>query len=759
MRVLTSTPRIDTAPGGDVDVVVDVVNTSHVIDGVTARVIGLDPDQVTSTPGLLPLFPDSTGSLTLSVHVPQTFPAGRHPLTVEVASSIPTQRSEHLDLDLVVTPRPRVKARLQPSVRRSRRRGHYLVECLNTGNVPLTLALTADEPERTMRCAFSPPVLTVEAGTTGSSLLTIKAKRRLFGSDLDRPVRVEVVSEEHGVDDSVVAVLRQRPLIPRGLLTVAVLLCILGLWAGSFLLGLSKVFDGDPLTKSAPASFFLTAGDPDGMKRVASSLPGDVLAKGGTLPPGVGGGLSGTVTASSTGAGAARIVIEALRPTRDGLVLVASAATQADGSYTLLGLLPGGYYLRFSAPGYETSFYPSAGSQSGATTVPVRAGRIRARVDSNVVGLPASITGRVDPGETLSRPTTVVTARSLHSASTSPVASARTDADGRFVLPRLPAPGTYELGFTTPGYAPTTILSKVGGGQARSEPTVRLSAGDGSISGQVLQVDGSGAKAPLGAVTVTTTVEGQPATTATPTTGQVGRFSLTGLPTPGTYVLTFARPGFGATTRSVDLLPGQSSTLEVELRSGTGTVEGVVLDGAGADDVGLGGVTVTVGGTSTPLTTTTLTNGSVGSYALSGLAVPGSYTLTFSRPGYEPQTVPVRLDARAPAAKADATLTPGTGQLTGRVLGADGAPVAGATIAVSDGSEVRETTTVSTGAGGPGSYRVTGLAPGTWTVTVSGPGLRQQTALVTVAAARATCQNLRAVPATAPDPGDPVPCA
>jgi hypothetical protein len=641
VRVLTSTPRLDTTPGGRVEVHLDVVNTSSVIDGVTATVVGLDADQVVCKPALLPLFPDATGNLVLDLAVPPTFPAGRHPLTVAVSSSIPTQRAEHVDLDLVVAARPQLVLRTEPSLRRAHRRATFLVSCRNAGNVPLTLVLSAEDPERAVRTTFSPPVLTVEAGEVGSSLLTARAKHRLFGSDLDRAVRLTGTCEEHGLEATTDAVLRHRPVLPRGLLTVAVLLMILGLWAGSFLLGLSQVFSGDPLTKSAPASFFLTSGS-DGMRTVAASLPGDVLAKGGTLPAGVGGGISGTVTASSSGAGVGRIVVEALRPTDEGLALAVSSATQSDGSYVLLGLLPGRYYLRFSAPGFETSWFPTGRSEADAQPVTARSGRVEPGTDANVVGLPASISGRVDHGETVARPGTTVTVRSLNGTTTSPVATTTTDAEGRFTVAGLIAPSTYELGFTTEGYAPTTILSKVGGGQARSEPTVRLSAGDGTITGEVLADDGSGGTTPLGGVTVSTTQDGRTLTTGTPTVGAVGRFSLSGLATPGTYVVTFSRPGSGATSRSVDLAPGRSTTLQVRLRSGTGTVRGQVLDGARPGAGGLGGVTVTVGGTREPVTATTLTDGAVGSFALSGLPVPGAYTLTFSRDGYEPQTEPGR---------------------------------------------------------------------------------------------------------------------
>jgi len=752
VRVIPDSTSLRTAPGGQVELSLEVVNTSPLIDGITVRVIGLDPQQVSSRPPMLPLFPDATGRLSLFISVPPTFPAGRHPLTVELSSSVDAAHNEQVDIDLVVEPRPHLSLQLKPAVRRGYRRGRFHVECHNSGNVPLPTTLTAFDPDRLMRCRLSDEQLTIDPGAVASTMLSVRAKRRIFGNDLNRPITIQADAPELGVSAESIATLRQRPLIARGMLTVVILACIIAGWAGAFLLGLTKVFAQDPLTKSAPASFFVSASADQSLR--AASSPAGALAKSGTLPPGVGAGIGGTVTAASTGAAAGRIVVEALRPSRHGLVLEASAATQADGSYVLLGLLPGSYYVRFSAIGYRTSWYPTATTQAGAKLVSANAQLVTQNVNTNVVGLPASISGSVDPGDTLTRVRTVVTAVPLQGAASSrPVAKVTTDKNGNYTLRNLPAPGVYELGYTTPGYAPSTVVERVDGGQARSEPTVRLSAGSGTIAGVVSGDDGK----PLGNVTVTTTQAGQQFQTATPTLGEVGRFAFSGVPTPGTYVLTFSRAGFGARTIVVDLGPGQQQQkLKVTLASGTGTVSGRLTDALGK---GLGGATVTVGGTTAPVSTTTLTDGEVGTYAVSGLPTPGTYTLTFALPGYAPQTVPVNLTDANPKAQANAVLMPGVGSIAGRVVDDGGQPIIGANVAVTDGKTVLKTVTVGASGGTPaGGYEVDQLPPGTYTVTVTADGHQQETALVPVLAAASSCQNF-ALPAPGGTPKDPPSCA
>src|SRR5690606_28213177 len=110
------------------------------------------------------------------------------------------------------------------------------------------------------------------------------------------------------------------------------------------------------------------------------------------------------------------------------------------------------------------------------------------------------------------------------------------------------------------------------------------------------------------------------------------------LPTPATYVLSFAKEGFETRTSVVALGPGEAQTeLRVSLAGGTGTVSGSVVDPEGNP---IGGVLVTAGGAD-EVSTTTLTFGAVGSFVLSGLPQGESVTLTFTHPGYAPVSVPV----------------------------------------------------------------------------------------------------------------------
>jgi len=781
VRVTAGSTLVDLTPGSSTAVDLDVINTGPVIDGITARVIGLPEQQVSMKPPVLALFPEATGRLTVTLGLPTAFPAGRHPVTVEVHSRQDGVNPEYLDLDLLVPTRPYFALAVRPQVVRAHRGGRFVVTVTNSGNTRLEIALAATDPEKIITPRVTPERVVLEAGHSCDVLVEIRGPRMILGAEIDRPVTVtgtaivadiagrpiaaaagagELVGDpgtepadpgtepaDPGTEpadageepaDAAGAVppqvltitLRQRPWITRGMLTALILLAIIALWAAVFLFGLRQVFAADPPTKTAPASFFVAADivlvgavDP-----ATGPAPAGALAKDGSLPSGLGGTIAGTVTAASSGEPVGRIQVDALRPAADGsLVLSSSSATQADGSYQVAGLFPGGYLLRFAAAGFDPIFYPAAADQGGATPITVLSAQVTTGINVVISGQPASITGTVDPGDTLQPVVTTVTARATQGAAAGQdVATTTTDGANAYTLTGLPAPAVYELSFTADGYQPNVVQTTVDGAAGRLQPTVLLSAGPGQIAGTV--TDGT---SPIGGITVSTTVDGKSVSTGTPTTGEVGRFVLDNLPTPATYVVTVSGPGFGGSTVVVDLGPGQRrDDLAVGLASGTGQLSGRLV---GADGAGIGGAVVTVGGTPNPPTTNTLTAGDVGGFSLAGLPAGASLTLTFTKPGFAQTTVPVELGANA--APLTVTMSDSLGRISGTVRGADGAPLAGATVTATDGKRSWPVTSSSSSPGtAAGGYLIAQLPVGAYTVTATGPSTDPRTTLVTVTA-------------------------
>lgn len=786
MRVATEHRVVRVEPGASVDLVVDVVNTGDLIDGITAQLIGLPGATTTVEPKVLPLFPAAQGQIRLTVEVPATQPAGSHPVTVEVVSHGAGEVTQHVDVDLSVSARPGVRLGRTPQTVRSRRSGRFVLDVENTGNTALDVSLDAFREDTRTAARFSPERMRVEPGTTVPAILVLKGPRMVTGAEVDRTAtinltarRTNVISamqeteEEPELEASTVVVLRQRPLVSRGLLTALVLMAIVGLWAAVFLLGLTQVLSGDPLTKTAPASFFPASTDTGTDARpAAASEPAGSMPKDGLLPPGVGGSITGTVTAASNKLPVGRILVSAFR--EGSAKPASSAATQTDGTFALEGLFPTSYRLRFSATGFKPVWYPAATARAKATTVKVAAQAEAAGINAVVKGKPATVTGTIDPGSSVTPVVTQVTARPLDILTKSGrpagvAATVTSDASGAYTLSNLPAPATYELSFEADGYAVKKVTTTVSGGEQRLQPSVIPASAAGRIAGLV--TDGTSA---LGGVTVSTTVNGETLSVVTPTLGTVGTFSLGNLPTPGTYVVSFTAEGHGSDTQIIDLAAGQAVTdVKARLVEGTGSISGLLL---GPNGRGLGGATVTVGGAgldpaagadptgttgttgtttdpatpstvppSTVPTTTTITDGEqVGRFTISGLQAPGEYTLTFTLDGYSPQSIPVQLRKSGPSQGLEVTLTTRLGQLSGVVKQSSG-PAIGAVITASNGLETWTTTTGSAAEGtglADGGYRIDGLPPGSYHVTVTSPGKLQQTALVRVMPGVPTRQNL-----------------
>jgi hypothetical protein len=814
VRVNADIAQLDIAPGSQGDVTLNVVNTGTVIDGITARVVGLADEHVTARPTVLPLFPDSAGQLTLTLGLPQSFPAGRHPMTVEVLSRQPDSYPAYVNLDLIVPRSPALGLASRPELIRAHRTARFIVTVTNRGNVLLDVSLKVNDPEKLCAIGVQPAVMSLPPGGAAEAVITVRGRRMMMGTDVDRPLLVEATARaaapapvgypgdpevptdplpdlaEPGdgeqadpaaaepLVETTTITFRQRPYLTRGVITALILVAIVALWAAVFLFGLAKVFAGDPLTKSAPASFFAAtpasdaasasaapanatapaggggaangsaspgqstqAGPPSSgggsasgpgsgsQPAKANAVPAGALPKSGALPAGVGGTVSGTVTAAGSGEPVGRILVEALRVKADGsTVPAASAATQADGTYQISGLFPGPYLLKLSSDGViKPSYYPSAASPAKAKAITVAANTVTPAGGAMVTGLPATITGSVDPGDTTGKVTTTVSVVMLKQAAGQKISIPDvTTKDNKYTIPDLPAPATYQLRFTTPGYEVSTIQTTVAGGAQRYESTVVLNAGNVQISGVV--TDGTN---PLGGATVSTTVNGQQITTGTPTSGQVGRFVIGNLPTPATYVLTVSKDGYGQVSQVIDLAPNKPlNNMTIKLRAGSGVVSGRLADATG---VGVGGAAVTVGGMTDPPTTVTLTDGAVGTFRLTGLPTPGAYTLTFSKDGYADQTVPITLTDDAPLKPLTVTITKSVGSITGSVTDSNGAGLAGATVTATDGQKSWPViTTSNAGSGGVGSYTVADLPAGVYTVTAADSDGHSQTSIVTV---------------------------
>jgi hypothetical protein len=717
MKTELALSHLAVIPGRQGSVSVEVVNNADVIDGVTAIVDGINPDWVRLERPVVSLFPEASEQLELVFDIPKDCPAGDYLVIVRIVSTIADDRQSVHDFWLTVEPQLALTLALNPSIVTGGGEGAMTATVHNTGNAPIDVTVEALEPTREVDCITDPTALTIPQGEEALIDIHLHGPRPWFGDPRIRTIKVTAT-----VDDLVaeaVGTFRQKARIPRGLITALILAGIVLLWALIFLFVISGLQRRDPATKATGTSI-LTGLANFPLAAVASTA-------------------QGTVTASTTGAGIPRITVEALRITADGtLESVGSAATDDDGVYSLKSLIPGTYKFRYSADGYSEVWYSNGADASTAEPVVLAPKEVTSGLDVTLTGNAGQLLGTIAlppdaPAVTLQVTATLTDGPSDQTPFTTTVETT----NGQIDLSGLPTPGTYQITVTGPGFQTQQFNQTLDGGQASVINTVNVTAANGSITGTVL----NGAGQPLGGVFVTARSGNVELKTITPTAGNVGQFNLIGLVTPQTYVLTFTLPGSSSATAALDLGAGENRTgVVATLIGGSGTAVGTVVSSSGT---AIGGVSVRVQGDNFDSTTSTLTTGGpggdAGSFTMSGLPVPGNYTVTFSSPGLQTETLGVAYLAAGQQSVGTVTLLPDTAVIRGTVNGTSGG-LSGVTVTLSDGTTRTRVTTSATNPAG--AYAFAGAPPASYTLTFQAAGYNTRVVLVTVAAGDVLQQNV-----------------
>jgi hypothetical protein len=128
--------------------------------------------------------------------------------------------------------------------------------------------------------------------------------------------------------------------------------------------------------------------------------------------------------------------------------------------------------------------------------------------------------------------------------------------------------------------------------------------------------------------------------TTTLTSGSVGKYGVSGLPTPGRFTVTFRKDGYETATVDVDLArTGSAPSTNVTMASRSAILRGTVTGPTGP--IGGASITVTDGTTDRATVSASVPPGE---YALVGLP-PGSYAVSVRATGMVTQTVRVEVGA------------------------------------------------------------------------------------------------------------------
>ncbi len=661
MRLEVTPAELDATVGEPIVLQVEVYNSRSVIDGYRPTLLGLPGQPFTSEPPELSLFPETSGVMLVTFTLPPNFPAGPRVIGVKVASVVDPNESAAREVRLSVAPVSLATLTVEPLAVTAGKRAEFTLALANQGNVPLETPLRASDSLGKLGFRFTPPVLALDPGEKGVSRVRAGGRRPFFGS----PIPHQLTFTADGLPQPLQAAstFMQKPLVPRGVLTLVSILVALAMWGAVLFLGVNKV--GDVIEENreaeAAAAYRQTAAGP------FADLPGG----GGVL-----GSVAGKVTAAPDATDATVSLIpvppEAGAPAGD---VPAPVTTPASGEYKIEKVPAGQYQAVFSKVGLGTQ----------SRLIELKLGEELSGVDVTLVGGTGAISGTVsDAGGPVGGAT--VTADNGQDVITT--VSSPTAPIGTFVLAGLPAPATYAVSVAKEGFGTQTRVVDLAPNQKVTGLNVVVTEGKGSVSGTV----SSKAGVPVGDVLVTVRAgAGTVPTAVAPVTslppgpleprrfgpdvlgvaltladGPIGFYSISGLPTPGTFTVTFQKEGYLLATATASLAEnGNETDLSPILQPLTGVVTGVVAQNI-ARAVACrplecrlpeAQVTVTDRNGSEVRNTTSASSPpeSLGRYEIAGLPA-GTYTITFSKTGYLPQTFSATLVDNEPQRVLDVTL-------------------------------------------------------------------------------------------------------
>ncbi len=707
--------QVELMPEGTAAFTVRISNPTTTIDAYEVSLFGLDPAWVRIEPRRLSLFPSETAEIAVTVTLPPDHPAGHRLLSLHVQSENDPTDFALVQTSMLVIEQPRLTLRMDPVLVNGGSTASFGMVVTNVGNSVVTGIPECTDPEDQARISFTPAQLDLAPGQREVVQAKVTARRPWVGSPKVRTVTFAV--QAHTRSEAIGSFV-QKPRLGRFLFALLGLLTA----AAVFAVVLSKTFDNvvDEAAvdeKSLAAALDQGGGDGSGRAPVdPGSVTGTVVLFGGTQ-------------------GIAGIQAE-LFPDGALQVPMATAATNEKGEFSFKRLSAGSFVLKLSGAGFADVWYPAGADASEAEPFDVELGAPTPLDPVELGGRPGNVKGVVEVDDPSGTIVTLVVPGTIDVDTAATVRAIEVAPDGTFVFEAVPSPAEYQLIVEKPGYAPATRDVVIGPAETVEEIEVVLQRGDGVITGAVFG-DGT----PLGGASIVATDGTTKITTVSLTADPLGSYSLRALPTPATYTLTVSKDGYTTETRTIVLATGQKATDQnVGLTGATGSMSGTAtIQGAG----GLGGVTVTVSGGGPDVVTTTVTAGAVGTWFVDDLPIPGTYTVTFSKDGVVSQVRLVDLDPSTGTVDAvgiDVELVRESAVVGGIVRGSDGAPVAMATVTLTDGTTTR---TLATAHDPVGRFTFDDVAPGAYTLTADLPGTTQAVVLVNVVSGETQDLDLR----------------
>jgi hypothetical protein len=226
-------------PGKSATTSVTVRNNGSVVDRFTFEALGPAAEWVTFSPDTLSLFPEASGTVSMTVSPPRTsaVPAGTLPFGVKVLPAEDPEGATAEEGTLNVAAFSDVGIELLPRVVHGRRAGLARLAVDNRSNIPYDGELVGTDPAAGLRMQFRPAVVSVPPGGAEFVRLRIQPAKTFWrGHPVNKPFQLSLTSTTapHPPRLQADGTLLQEALLPKwllwligGLVALAALLAIL----------------------------------------------------------------------------------------------------------------------------------------------------------------------------------------------------------------------------------------------------------------------------------------------------------------------------------------------------------------------------------------------------------------------------------------------------------------------------------------------------------------------------------------------------
>lgn len=189
------TPVVHVQPGGEGTASVLIRNTGTIVDQYAVNLVGDASAWARPDPGVVSLFPGAEETITIRFTPPRSsaVTAGVVPYGVRVTSQEDREFSLVEEGTVQIGGFSSVEARVVPRTSEGKRNAVHRVEVTNTGNAPVTVAITASDPDLLLAFDIEPESLEVGPGATSPARVKVVAKKANRGKGTRRmPFQVEV---------------------------------------------------------------------------------------------------------------------------------------------------------------------------------------------------------------------------------------------------------------------------------------------------------------------------------------------------------------------------------------------------------------------------------------------------------------------------------------------------------------------------------------------------------------------------------------